>query len=86
MTAALTHNLMATPDSLNADIGKLISSNWSDISTNLSAAPKKSASFSVQVSLSLAEDGSISYVINNVYKKQAVVSATANATAKGKIS
>jgi hypothetical protein len=77
---------MASPDSINADIAKLVSANWNDITADLSASPKKTSVFSIQVSLSQAADGSVSYVIRQSFKKQAVVSTSASADAKGKIS
>ena len=77
---------MASSDSINADIAKLVSANWADIATDLAANPRKSSVFSIQVSLNQAVDGSVSYSIRQSFKKQAVVSTPSVADVKGKIS
>jgi hypothetical protein len=77
---------MASPDSINADIVKLVSANWNDICADLSANPKKASTFAIQVSLNQSADGSLSYSIRQSFKKQAVVSTASVAAAQGKIS
>jgi len=76
---------MATSDTLNAEIAKLIDAAWPDITADLAANPKKVSAFAINVNLTLAADGSVSYVLRNGYRKQAVVSQAARSTASGKI-
>jgi hypothetical protein len=76
---------MATADSINADIAKAVSANWSDIVTDLSATPKKVSNFTINVGLVEATDGSISYTVKLVSRKQALISQPVVNTAKGKI-
>lgn len=77
--------LLATPDSINADIAKAIGANWSDIADDLAANPKKVGSFSVMVNIAQAADASVSYTIKLVSRKQSMVSQSVVTAAKGKL-
>jgi hypothetical protein len=76
---------MATPDTLNAEITKLIAASWPDITADLAANPKKASAFTLSVSLTQTADGSVSFVVRNGYRKQATISQPTTSTASGKL-